>query len=81
MEQTTSPSVKHQILDLLRILIRSEDGQATTEYILILALSVFGVTQLAKGILSALDSVIGVLGGHLERDLKSGRLGPGAWQN
>lgn len=58
-----------------------EDGQAITEYILILSACIFGASTLARGILKALDDGVLRLGGWLEKDLKSGRAPLSAWQN
>ena len=62
-------------------LLKDERGQGTVEYILILSVSVVGASQLAKKFLSMLDHVVLLIGAQLERDLKTGRLGPSAWQN
>ena len=62
-------------------LLKDESGQGTVEYILILSVSVVGASQLAKKFLSMLDHVVLLIGAQLERDLKTGRLGPSAWQN
>lgn len=61
--------------------LAEEDGQAITEYILILSACIFGATTLARGILKALDDGVLKLGGQLEKDLKSGRAPLTAWQN
>ena len=58
-----------------------EQGQGTTEYILILAATVLGATQLAKEILRILDASVLRLGGQLEQDLKSGRASLSVWEN
>lgn len=58
-----------------------EEGQAITEYILILSACIFGASTLARGILKALDEGVLKLGGQLEKDLKSGRAPLSAWQN
>ena len=58
-----------------------EEGQAITEYILILSACIFGASTLARGILKALDQGVLKLGGQLEKDLKSGRAPLSAWQN
>lgn len=52
-----------------------------TEYILILAVSVVGASQLAKQILKAFDKGIVRLGAELERDLKTGRAPLNVWEN
>jgi Flp pilus assembly pilin Flp len=62
-------------------LFRDESGQGTVEYILILSVSVLAASQIAKRILGAFDQVVLVIGAQLERDLKTGRIGPSAWQN
>ena len=61
--------------------LAEEDGQAITEYILILSACIFGASTLARGILKALDNGVLKLGGQLEKDLKSGRAPLSAWQN
>ncbi|MEO5969472.1 MAG: hypothetical protein ABIQ95_06060 [Bdellovibrionia bacterium] len=62
-------------------LLKDERGQGTVEYILILSVSVVAASQVAKKILSTLDRAVLLIGAQLERDLKTGRLGPSAWQN
>ena len=71
----------HNRSDWLAQLYSDENGQGTVEYILILSVSVVGAAQIAKRILAALDHVVLLIGAQLERDLKTGRLGPGVWQN
>ena len=48
-------------------------GQATTEYILILVVSLFISVTLARGILRSIDSSLVKFGGGFERALKTGR--------
>jgi Flp pilus assembly pilin Flp len=65
-----------------RRFLREEDsGQATVEYILLLAFCALTAVAMSKGILGALDRGVLRLGGQLERDLKSGRAPLGIWSN
>ena len=61
--------------------IRNEEGQALTEYILILSVCVVGASALARGILKVLDQGVLKLGGQLEKDLKTGRAPLNDWKN
>lgn len=60
---------------------RDESGQATVEYILILSAVVTGAVALARVILASLDKGILILGGQLEKDLRTGRADVGIWKN
>lgn len=66
---------------LLPSLIKDENGQAVTEYILILSASIFAASTIARTILKGLDQGILNLGGQLEKDLKTGRAPLDTWQN
>lgn len=61
--------------------LRDEEGQALTEYLLILSVSIVGAGALARGILAALDKGILRFGGQLEKDLKTGRAPLNVWKN
>lgn len=61
--------------------IREDSGQAITEYILLLSVTVIGVGALMRGILAALDRGILTLGSAMERDLKTGRADVSIWKN
>lgn len=61
--------------------LQDESGQATVEYIVILSATVFGVLQLTKQIVSALDTGVLRIGAVLEQDLKTGRADLNVWQN
>ena len=65
----------------LRRLARDEEGQAVTEYILILSACVVGASSLARGLIKMLDTGVLRLGATLERDLKTGRAPLGVWKN
>jgi Flp pilus assembly pilin Flp len=67
--------------DILKRLKDDESGQGTVEYVLVLSVSVVAASQLGARLLSALDKMVLTLAAQLERDIKTGRLGPGAWQN
>lgn len=62
-------------------LVRDEDGQAITEYILILSFTVAGAVALSRAILAGLKKGILILGAQLERSLKTGRAEPSVWAN
>ncbi len=74
------PRIRNRESWLMRLL-GDESGQGTVEYILILSVSVIAASQIAKRILAALDHAVLLIGAQLERDLKTGRMGPSAWQN
>jgi hypothetical protein len=63
------------------LFISDENGQATTEYILILSAAVLGAGALSRGILKAIDDGILYLGGQLEKDLKTGRAPASVYNN
>lgn len=69
------------LMRLFERLFEDESGQGTVEYILILSVSVVAASQIAKRILAALDHAVLLIGAQLERDLKTGRMAPSAWQN
>ncbi len=62
-------------------LITDDSGQATVEYILILAGVVVATTLMFKGITGALDSGANNLGTQLENNLHTGRLPASIWTN
>jgi hypothetical protein len=62
-------------------LLKEEEGQALTEYVLLLSASVGVAVALARGLVQAIDKGILFLGGQLEKDLKTGRADPGVWRN
>ena len=61
--------------------VREDDGQAITEYILLLTLTVAGAVALAKGLLAAINRANLTIGGQLEKDLKTGRVALDLWSN
>lgn len=66
---------------LFKRLASDQQGQAITEYILILSACVLGAAALARGILGVLDKGILRLGAQLEKDLKTGRAPVNVWKN
>jgi len=56
-------------------------GQATVEYILLLSIVVLGSVFLIKGIVTSLDDAVTVVGGKLEKQLKTGRDPISVWRN
>lgn len=69
----------------LRIIIKNfiinEEGQAITEYILLLSLIVVAFSGFKKIFFNSLDLGIRKLGGTLEKDLRTGRGAPlGSWK-
>jgi hypothetical protein len=62
-------------------LAREDEGQATLEYILILAAAVVGAGLMSRQILNAIDDGIVRLGAQLEKDLKTGRVVLDIWKN
>jgi hypothetical protein len=65
----------------LSTLAADEQGQALTEYILILSACVVAAGAMTKQLLRVLDQGILKLGGQLEKDLKTGRPNVGIWKN
>jgi Flp pilus assembly pilin Flp len=65
----------------VREFLSDESGQAISEYIILLTILAVGVGALAKGILSTMKSGVLVLGGQLEKDLKTGRTTLGVYVN
>ncbi len=61
--------------------LRDDSGQATTEYIVLLAAIVIGASAMARQILQTLEQGVLRLGGQLERDLKTGKAPLGIWTN
>lgn len=61
--------------------LRDDRGQATLEYILLLTLVVTAAGALSRGILNGLYSGVAILGGQLEKDLKTGRAEISVWKN
>lgn len=72
---------KKIILQSLRNLLVDESGQGTVEYMLILMASIVGATQISKALLSVIQTGLLTLGGTLEKDLRTGRVGLNAWSN
>lgn len=61
--------------------LKDESGQGTIEYILLLSFAVSGAMLFVRTTLGVLDRGIGFLGGHLEKDLKTGKVGASVWVN
>lgn len=61
--------------------LQDESGQAVTEYVLLLSLSLGGAIALSKAVLNAMDIFTVVFGGQLEKDLKSGGANVSVWIN
>lgn len=61
--------------------LKDEDGQAITEYILLISIVLIGATSLTRIILDALDNAILGFGGQFEKYLKTGRAPPNVWSN
>jgi hypothetical protein len=68
-------------ISFLSSLLKDEGGQGTVEYILILSVTVVAAGTQARGILNSIDIGIHLLGGQLEKDLKTGRAPVGIWEN
>ncbi len=56
-------------------------GQATLEYILLLSVILFGVSAMGASFIKTLNRGIFLVGGTLEKDLRTGRVNLGAWNN
>jgi Flp pilus assembly pilin Flp len=61
--------------------VRDDSGQAFTEYILLLSISVTLAAALARGLIGALDTMTLLFGGQLEQDIKTGRASVSIWNN
>jgi hypothetical protein len=72
---------KPYLVTAFRNFFIEENGQATMEYVIILAASVTGAAALARQIMNTLDAGILRLGAQLEQDLKTGRAPLNVWQN
>jgi len=70
-----------QFSGLTKQLLQDEEGQAVTEYILILSITMFGAAALARALLVAFDNGISHLGSELEKSLKTGRAPKSVWEN
>ncbi len=66
-------SAKLRILRAGNRLFRDDSGQAVTEYVLLLSMTLTGTVLIARGILGLLDTITAHFGGQLEKDLKTGR--------
>jgi Flp pilus assembly pilin Flp len=60
--------------------LRSETGQGTVEYILILLIAITVATLLSKGVSSIWQGNVNKMGGNMEQSLKTGRLPTNAWK-
>lgn len=61
--------------------LRDQSGQASLEYVLILALALTASALLAKGLSQALDASVLRFGAQLEKDLKTGRAQASVYNN
>ncbi|MBC7691383.1 MAG: hypothetical protein H7222_06400 [Methylotenera sp.] len=64
-----------------RRFFQEEEGQAITEYILILSVCLATAIAMGRGIMKVLDKGILKLGAQLELDLKTGRAPLRVWKN
>lgn len=62
-------------------LVKNKKGQATVEYILVLAFVLFFAGKASKSIIGMLDTGILKVGGRLEKQLKTGRAQLNTWKN
>jgi Flp pilus assembly pilin Flp len=60
---------------------QDESGQAITEYVLLLSMTLTGAVLMARGLISVINTSTLLLGGQLEKDLKTGRADLGLWSN
>lgn len=66
---------------LLKSLLWEEDGQAFTEYILLLSATMVGVVGITRLAIKALDKGVLNLGLQLQKDLKTGAAPLNVWKN
>lgn len=66
---------------MLKRFLKDDSGQAITEYIMLLSMTLAVAILLARGLVSAINTSTLVLGGQLEKDLKTGRADLGLWSN
>lgn len=76
-----SEFIIYNVRSFLVSLHEDDRGQATLEYVLLLAFTIGGTVGLAKAILATLDKGVLRLGAQLEMDLKTGRADLSAWKN
>ena len=62
-------------------LLRDEEGQATTEYILLLSGTIVAAGAMSRVLIGVLDQGITHLGSQLEKNLKTGRAPASVWFN
>jgi Flp pilus assembly pilin Flp len=72
--------LRHLTFAFLRF-ARKEEGQAITEYIMILSVCLMTAIALGRGIVKMFDQGILKLGAQLEKDLKTGRAPLNVWKN
>lgn len=60
---------------------RDENGQAISEYLLLLSFCTATCALLARGVRQMLDQGVLRLGGQLEKDLRTGRAPLNVWVN
>lgn len=70
-----------RLKQFLRRFLLEESGQGTVEYILLLSATVIGAATLGRLTLRALDRGSLLVGGQLEKDLKTGRVPLNVWTN
>ena len=62
-------------------IIQSQSGQAVTEYILLLAITVSLCLVIARGLLERVDGTVLAFGAKLEKKLRTGKHPPSIWKN
>ena len=58
-----------------------QKGQATTEYVLLLALILTGAIFMSRQIIDVMDRGLLKLGSQIEKDLHTGKTPANAWRN
>jgi Flp pilus assembly pilin Flp len=66
---------------MLKRFLWEESGQAITEYVLLLSMTLVGAVALARGLITAINAATLTLGGQLEKDLKTGKVDLSVWSN
>ncbi|MBY0470123.1 hypothetical protein K2X30_03070 [bacterium] len=69
-----------KIIQNLSDFSKQEDGQAITEYILLLSATIISAVAMARAIKNGLDEGVLSLGGQLEKDLRTGKAPLNVWK-
>lgn len=68
-------------MSAFQALLQDEEGQAMTEYIIILSVAAIFAGRFGRALVDAFDRGVLYLGVELEKNLKTGRAPLGVWRN